>query len=376
MPAQVQKSGLLAKLGSRLTQAHEQQKDVPAFKDTGGDLPVITGGVAQLVTCQIDTIKPGKENAGKLFFQAQAVVIQPKEVDGIRTEGRRTRIFINLFDETRGDGKGGKKVVTFEQNYGTMLAHLKTLGFDIADVSVPAGLNEQKKADFIEQALYAGMASLVNDVKPYFEFRTWKGKKATTGIYKDKEPRINHVWCDVIPGYTLNGQEEVVDSSAQVLQANTSGDSFNEFQNEQTTPSEEPDFDSLVAAAMEENAEAVNTLTELAGAVGIDEITVKGMDSWNDVVEAIKSASAEQGGTSEPEPEPEPDPVKGKTYGYKPLDANGKPLRNPKTKKELAPVQCEVTLVDKRVKTVVLKNSADQKTVYKGVKWSDLLPAD
>jgi hypothetical protein len=114
---------------------------------------------------------------------------------------------------------------------------------------------------------------------------------------------------------------------------------------------DEPDLDALATAADDEgDADAIDKLTELAEAAGLDPNDYP--DSWADLAEALKTA----GDASE---EPWSPKVK-EVYKYKP---------DPKKRAG----EYEVTAVNVKNETVELINCDDKKTRYKAVPWAKLI---
>jgi len=342
MAVQTGKSTLAAKLGNRLTQAHAETKGKPV--EAGNpQLPAgIENGVAQLRDVKIGEYKEGV-NKGQPYFMASAVVLEPKEVDGISVAGLRTQIGPEALCDTP-QATGKRK--TFQDHYKFMRDQLSLIGFDLDQLS---GTPQQ-----IEAGILSGMAALTKQ-QPTFRFRTWKGKKQTTGPYAGQEPRVQHEWNGLVE-FSTNGEAapDVVDDtpSADEVPAAEPGDNTGEEL--------DVDLDSLIEAAKGDDVSAQEQLQKIAFAAGISEDDYSAAD-WDGVKALIEAAQGVEAPAAEPEPQP---PVKGGVYGYHPQD--------PKTKKPgKKQVDCEVTAVDVKTETVTLKR-LDTKTVVKGVKWADL----
>src|SRR5688500_9963932 len=133
MAKQTAKSGIMQKLGSRFVNAYNEHKDDEVVYSSFGDLPGGVSGVAKLIECKFDVVKPDeknpnkeKKNLGQPYFSAQGVVMEPREfVDEKnnvhRVAGKRTSIFQMMCDTT--DGQGNK--VTVEENTKQVVQHLK-----------------------------------------------------------------------------------------------------------------------------------------------------------------------------------------------------------------------------------------------------------
>ena len=408
MPAQTGQSSLLKKLGGKAQQFLEKRKEAEPEMPGGGDLPAgIENGVAQVVLCGFGTVQAGKKNAGALFFQAQAVVKKPLvDAQGIPVAGRRTRIMKNVATAQQfAKGEFDEKAMGWAQD------QLKMLAGKGADPSMFT-------LDRLEST-----AAMIQKAKPHTLFRTWKGRKqdvrqvngkwwlcnlnddgsvqgTVTGKgpyineeaakkaneYAGREPMVNHTWAGAVPysdqagsntsAVSYNGQASgdghLDDAATQAQEEGgaDSGSEFNEFQ----------DIGSLVEQAEAEDQEARKKLVEMALAAGVEQEAIDGAEDWSAVAGLITGHTEEAGDEALPEGEiPEEDgepeeeawaPEKGEVYGYKPL------VKDPKTKKvgrAKKPTDCQVTGVDTDAETVTLKNNTDKKTIYKDVKWSDLI---
>ncbi len=100
-------------------------------------------------------------------------------------------------------------------------------------------------------------------------------------------------------------------------------------------------------------------------------------ESWGAVVELINNPPASDVEETEEEPEPEEPaeyvPSKEEVVKFQPIDPKTKrPMTNPKTKRPVMK-EGEVSAVDKKTRTVTLVDTTDKKTVYKGIKWDQLV---
>jgi hypothetical protein len=209
------------------------------------------------------------------------------------------------------------------------------------------------------------------DPPVYFKFRTWRGLPTPTF----QNPRTQSMWQGAIPDYVeaqANGM--VADNSAPDARVGGGASSANGVGETETAEEVvDADADGALAELVEKadggDSSAMEALTKMATGLGVDQGDIDGADNWGQVQEMIETAQA-GGGTAaeeEPEPEPEPpaDPARGEAVSYRPID--------PKTKKPVKnPVECEVTAVDKKSKTVTLKRLDDKKVITK-VKWDDLI---
>lgn len=358
MAMQTAKSGLLAKLGTKGMAAHAAAKDKEVDFGNMGDLPEgIEGGIAQLVECKFDVVKPGKQNAGEYFFYAAGIVVAPREHAGVRIAGLRTVIMEMMCDTPTTSRK------TVQDHIDWVYNELRKLGVDTA----------QMKFEDLE-----AVAAALKKNKPHFRFRTWKGAKQTTGAYANKEPRVQHNWSGVVEDYVPpdDAGSGVVDNTAPP-----------------DVPTEEPapvegdpgiyddssDVASLVEVAKNDDdprqAEAQAKLNEMAVAAGHSDESVNLAESWDAVAEMISTPPGDDAA-----PEPEWEPAKGDPYKIPSIDPKTKkPAVNPKTKKPVL-IEVEVLTVDKAKKTVTAKNldtgkpivGADPKKSLQ-IPWGDLV---
>jgi hypothetical protein len=339
MAKQVTKSGLAAKLGDKGRKAVEAHKHDETVISGGGDLPAgIDGGVAQLVECKFDVIKPGKENAGEYFFYAAGVVVQPIDFNGQRVEGGRTSIMELLCDTPTRSRK------TLDEHIAWVLNEFRKLGVDTSGLTFD---------DF------EATAAALKAAQPYFRFRTWAGEVATEGKYKGKPPLINHQWGGCLPKYQPGDDSppDVVDETENAEEPGAAVEPGAEG---------EVDLASLYELAEAGDSDAQTKLTELAVAAGHAEDDVNAAPNWQAVLDMIGSGDGggETTETSEEAEEPWV-PKKGDTYRYEVKDP-----KNPKKAGKLTEV--EVTVVDAKAETVSLKNLEDAKKTYTKVPWTAL----
>lgn len=203
-----QQSSLVKKLGARIAEAFEQHKDAPV--QTGNQrLPEgIENGIALLRTMEFAEHKDG-ENRGKTYFRAAGVVEIPEEVEvngvKIRVAGLQTSLIIPMYDTpNRSTDK------TFADHWRRYLNLFKQFGVGMPPGQQPGESKEACSARIEQYFLTAGNM-LCNAVNPQtgvkgtpFLFRTWKGKKQTTGPYANREPNVQEEWqgaCEYTPAY-------------------------------------------------------------------------------------------------------------------------------------------------------------------------------
>jgi len=314
MPKQVGKSVLSAKLGAAYRKAFDAHKADETTYGAGGDLPAgIEGGLAQLVDCKIDQYKKG-DNKGELFFYAAGVVVEPKEFEGIPIEGLRTSIMEPLCNTP------SRTRESLEEHVSWVLNEMRKLGV----------ATEELGADDLEatvEALKESQPPLV------FRFRTWKGDKATSGPYKDREPRVQHEWRGL--------SSEVPDLGSPVVDESEGAAGVG-------------DIDALAAAADEGDEEAASKLHAIATEAGLDP---DDLETWVAVAEKL----AGDGEASE-DKSPQQDPEKGDVWKYKALG-----------KKKAIDVEVTAVFASKRLANV---KSLDDGKTYKSVPFDKLEPPE
>ena len=343
MPVASGKNPLFAKIAGQAGKAHEACKAKPP-ETGGGQLPDgIENGIARLSGLKLDTYKDG-ENKGKPYFSAVGVVLAPADHNGIPIKGLQTRIGPeSMFDTPNAFGK--RK--TFADHYEWMLGHIKLLTgvHDMSDTS-PADL----------EGIFEGLV----EEAPTFRFRTWKGKKQTTGAYAGREPKVNHDWQGRVEWHDDGdgATDGVQDDSGSTNDA----------------PADEPpaddagegdDLAALVAAADGGDEEAGNKLTAIAAELGVADEDVANAKDWSEVKEMIELARENADAAAESQPEPDPEPwkaSKGEVAVLTVIDA--------KTKKKTK-VDVKITAVYAKTKTADVER-LDTKKAVKGVKLSDL----
>ena len=362
MPVQSGKNSLFAKA----LKAHA--KDQTDYGQEYINLPAgITGGLAQLVEAKRGKYAKGP-NQGKEFLYLAGVVVEPKTATevkkiwdadlnnkkgGIRAlppkevkiEGQRTSVMIPLCDTKGGDGKGGTKVVSADENIAKALNELRKLGGEDCTKNISS------EEDF--DALLAAL----KEAGPVFRFST--SEKAPTAQYPN-----SGVWEN---WYGTKGVDYQAEPSANGHVEDSTG-------TEEETASDEVDLNELAAAADGGDEEAMAALKEKAEAVGVSGDDIDGADNWATVVEWIEAggkpadedAAEEEAAAEEPE---ETVPEKGNVYSYKPLD----PKDKTKKKRLAKGVECECIAVNAAKKTCTLKNLDDGKTLYKDVPFAELI---
>lgn len=405
MARQTATGGLLAqKLGDRLhTAAAVHQHDEVEYSQFG-ELPGgIDGGIAQLIDCKFDRVKPGKTNAGEIYFYAAGVVKSPIEHGGQRIEGLRTSITEMVCDTP------GKVRETVEDHLGWVQNQMKMLLGSGCDTDCLSG-------DELENT-----ATLLKEAAPHFKFRTWKGDKQeiverggrwyveqggkvlkgpyaseqslkAANPYAGSEPRVSHLWNGCCSWTDTDALTNGVDDSTMATAHSTNNQAskvspqgrssrtgsmqrldirFKQDSNADGAESprmitgEGPHvIAELVRLSIEEdNGEAQDKLGEMAKAAGATEQECLDAKDWQAVADLI----AFKGKDAKPEEESEDTdtPQVGQVWQYRPFDKKTK-----KPSKKL--VQVDVVSIDEKAGTADLRSMENPKTTYKGVKLSEL----
>lgn len=357
MPAKTGTSSVVGKLGANVRKAFDKAKTNEVVLGGGGDLPEgIEMGVARLTMCKFDKYKNGP-NAGQWFFMARASVVAPDQHNGISLLGLSTQIGPEPVCDTP-NAQGKKK--TLQDHVDWITNQLKLI----------YGNNEEfESLDLSEDGVLESVAQTLQEEKPYIRFRTWKGKKLKE---TDPEPRVQHDWRGRT---TFNGEiaDDVVDNQDvdevvdEVAKDEPAAD-------EPEAEADEVDIDALVESADGGDEDAQEKLQNMALEAGVSEDDIQGAKNWGEVAGLIRLGN-EAESEAESESEAEKTPEKGNVYKVKLID--------PKTKKKGKAVECTVTAVQEKNRTVHLKNNvtakpyADLKTKKPiAVSWDDLESAD
>lgn len=370
MPVSKAKSSVFAKYGKGIDQMVTKHANDPTEYGPDRLPPGINNGVAQLIECRFEVIPQGKQNAGEVQLVLAGMVIEPEYVslpDGRREKvaGRQTRLWVPCCTTKTQDGK----VTPQEENVETAMNHFRMLGGEEFTAGARTGADLEN------------LAALLTEQAPYFRFKTSQSK--ATEQYPD--PRVWENWLgtkglgEYVPPENRVGTGSGVDEGGGEAgePAAGGGDQAGTF-------TEFGDLDSLRERAEADDEKARAELTLMARRAGHSDDDILAAPDWASVVEMIntstpngQAASADSEPVSpDPEPDPEPEqewePKKEEVYLYKPVDPKtGKPLMDPKTKKPAKGVEVEVVAVDKKTKTVKLKN-IDRGTLYERVKWEAL----
>lgn len=387
MPPQVVKTSLMQKLGAKaMAEAHEAYKAAPP-PSANMDAPAgIDNGIAQLRGCGFTTIGQGKTNAGAVLFTAYGVIVQPTHHDTIPVAGLRTTIMETVANTPQAEGE--RK--TIKDHMGWVYGQLKLLG-------VKTELFDFKKNP---NALEDACATLVK-LKPLFRFRTWKGKKQTTGKYANMEPRTNHQWGGLVTMQgalpSANGAAaaavtedtvEAIGETGVVMDEQPPDETppFNEFENPNdssgdtsATDTGEVDLNALAEACSGDDDDATvlaarAELTKLANDAGVTDDQITATQTWQEVVDLITTGGT--GSTEDGAADTNPYEVGVNCkYEITLIDPKTKkPMVDPKTKKaKKKSIEATITETDADKKVATLKSLEDGKTLYKAIPYDKIL---
>jgi hypothetical protein len=329
-------SGFLSKM-STAKEAFEKHKGDEVKYDTGGELPAGVEGVAQLVECKFSQYEKG-DKKGEYFFYAAGVVVEPKEHDGLKIQGRRTSIMEPLCETPTRSRK------SVDDHLQWILNQLKLLGAPVAEISF----------EDLEPTVV-----MLKEAKPYFKFRTWKGTKQKP---TDPEPMVNHVWNGIVEYEHEESADDGVEDNTEEVAEPKKENKKEASKKEETKTVEtvtDEEWNELATLADEMDEEAQTNIEAKAKGLGID---VDNYDSWGSVVEAIKEKLAVS--DSEDDSGTEAEIEVGDLCHYKPISL--------KTKKPGKAVACEVVSVNESG-TYDLKNVDNEKIIYKDVSPDDMI---
>lgn len=313
------------------------------------DLPGgIKNGVARLQTITFGTYREGTNNAGEYYCRMQAVVKEPDSVQGDPEKGSARTIPVKglftsqmepICDTEVKSGRRAGETITTGDHVGNILNEFRKLGLN----------TEEYDDDDLEE-----MAKDLENAKPYFRFST---------SWRDDDDHSKGTWENWdgdrgMEGYEPPSDDEEEPEEEEETEEEEEGTEEEEGGEEAEEEGGEDDLNALAAAADDdEDQEAQARLTEIASEADID---VNDWETWADVVAAIEDAQEGEGTEDEEgDDEEEVIPNKGDVFYYKPKGKRSK-------------VQCEVSLVNKTKQTVSLRNTEDNKTIYKQVAWDQL----
>ena len=304
----------------------------------------------------------GKSAAGWYYMYAVGVIVEPEMhvyPDGVERKiaGKQVRINIPCVSTKT---KGNPPKVTTQEEYCDKIMQ------EIGKLTSP---------EFIADASFEqipDMLESIKEAKPYFNFST-SVKAESKEKNADGTPKYPAgVWENWNGNRGLESYTGP-DAQAATTQDQTGGGDTGGGGSTAVPPDDDqPDLDALVAAATDGDQEAIDKLTELATAVGVEigpeqdapANTINGAPDWPTVKGWI-----EAGGAPEPEGEKTWEPTVKAVVKYKTFVD---PKKGPKSAKKT--FDCDVTKVDKAKRTVDLKNLTGG-AVYKAVPFDEVEPA-
>lgn len=333
MPAQKTTSGIAAKLGPAFGKAFNQHKNDETDYGGAGNLPEgIENGVARLAKIEVKEFNNGKLK-GKPWLSFTGVVIEPAE-----HAGKQTRLQpIPLCNTPERQNKK-----TLADHMADVLNELRKLGVNTAEMG----------PDDFDTTIEA-----LNEEKPYFKFRTWKGRKQKP---TDPEPEVRHDW----KGYIDPPAGGAASDEVEVEEEEAAEEPEAEAEEEEAAEEAGDDLDQLAEAADAGDTDSQAALEKRAIAAGFTKKQVAGAESWAAVAEMVK----EKEGGGEEEEEAAEEEEEEAAEEYVPKKAEVVSYKPPKAKKA---VECEVLAVFPAKKTANLQNVATEE-IYKAVPFAQI----
>src|SRR5438876_953644 len=138
MPVQKTKSGLLAKLGTKIDAVAKRHAADATDYGRMGLPPGIIRGVARLIEAKFDIYKTGA-NMGEYYFRAAGVMVEPRSVmvgeNEVPVAGSQTSIMIPCCDTKTQAGKvtTAQEHITGENGCKTnVMNEMRKLGFEFS----------------------------------------------------------------------------------------------------------------------------------------------------------------------------------------------------------------------------------------------------
>lgn len=379
------KTGQAFNLAGSLNRAKARPAEQVGFTDLPGG---ITDGIAELVEAKRGQYKTG-DNQGKSYVRMAATVLEPETavetkwawdpakkapavVGAPRTrkvKGLQTSIMLPLCATKKFDA---------EANSNAMLNMLKLVGGEEFVNGIDFGTTEASAF----KALDAALAEL--QATPGLRVRFSTQDKKPTAEYPEGgvwDHRWHGAVADDGEGGDVGGGEGGGD-----VDDGTAGADAGDGGGEDAEPPADDDWDAMVeeyddaGTDQERRDELAGKLLAMAVAAGADETAAGDAADWAAVKEMM-DAAAEGGGEAEEAEEPAEEPFeaeKGVVYGLSiTVPKNPKDKKSPKVKKKL---QVETTAVNKKDRTVTVKDCATKKTLMTpdgkkplAVSWDDLI---
>jgi len=372
MAAQVTVGMLSKAMGGQLAGASDKYRDAPI--DTGMlRLPApIKNGLAKLTAIAwfVQEKEGGFVPKGKVYCQARAVVLEPKEFGGMKLEGRAsTTQFIPLCATPE---KGKRAARTFDENFGDFINLLKVLSD--GKMVCPHTPKDDPTGVKSDQFYHACMTQLLDVKNPvYISFSTRGYTPPKTPLNPKPEEQVYETWHGTAkpqdtfdPGAGVNVQAQPTVNSDAAPEMGADGFPANPADAD-TVVTEElslaDELDQLVEiveadpdGATEEGAAAARRIEELAWDRGWTEEETSSAANW---IAVAKMALHGREGFAAVEQESKSVSVGDKVKFCK-RDGKGEKLKN-KQNEPFPPLEYEVVSVDADAGTCSLKSTRDGK---------------
>lgn len=398
MAKQVAQGGLAKALGEEGRKALASVKNKETKLPGGGRLPAgIENGVAQLTKCYFAIYDKG-DLKGNYYFRCEAVMVVPDVHQGVPVRGLHTSFMEPACNTPKAAGEKSRKTV--EDHLEHIVNQMSLLGADRTQLADDASDLE-------------ATAKALQDAKPYFQVRTWKGQKQVlvkdngkfyvqgedgknrkgpylneqaakmANKYIGQEPRVNEVWGLAMPDFAPEGSTGMTDESGDTVpQDEGPPEEATEVAEETVEEATEGEVEvadgdgdewhQLAVLADSGDKSATIKLTQKGKELELTPEQMKAADNWMEVAALIREALGGEGeaegeeGEAEGEvEEAEWEPLADMVVKFKPLGKDKKPVKK----------AADVTIleVDSDAKTVKLKNLDDGKTIYKNIAWDRLI---
>lgn len=380
MAQQEKKSNLLAKYGERAKKAIHAHADKPAEFVARRVPPGVRNGKARLLSMTFAKVEAGKQNADEVYYMARGVAVEPQAItdsSGNRhqVEGCQTSEIEMVCDTVVNKGSPKQRTVKLEEHIQSIENRMKGVMGDNTFAEFFAATN----GDLEEIArLVTEQCKDPSHPGYFFHFETSVRKALKQG---DEDG----VWENWRGNADLEGYRPPEGGGANDQSAlpppSSNGDEATAHDEGPPDESQGTDFQlmELAEQADAKDKDAKTKLKQLALDAGLDADTIVNADSWADVAQMV--SAAQSGGDTETQPEsdePPDEPARtvavGENYKYTPKDAKGQPQKNARTGKPVV-VSVEVVSVNAKEDTATVKNQNNPKVQYKGVPFSELVPA-
>ncbi len=336
----------------------------------------ITGGVAQLKTVTVKKYEATEKEEYKRnqpYVVFRGIAVQPKSHNGQAVAGLGVMITVGLYDVP---AKDKRKAYTFDQAYDELLNEFRKFG-------IPT--------DNMQFAQLDGVIKHLTDSKPFFRFQT-RGWTPEPTVMKPKPTEMVFTEffgkCDPVTIEKQGSQDHSADAPVEAGSPAAAPSSNGHAQSPisptggpvETTTATEPESSADADGALMELAEkadagdqdAIVTMGEMALNAGLDKDYIENQAAnWVEIATAMSS-----GGVAAPLEDDTTAhvPAVGDKHGYKVINPRTKKPMTDKFGKEKNALQCQITSVDTNTGTVKLKNLANPKEEFVGVKFDELLP--